>query len=62
MTISSSEDTIVLDDILIGEVWIVGGQSNMEWPLKRTEGRKEEIAKAVFQGIMLKESFSLRNP
>ncbi|KQX45953.1 hypothetical protein ASD40_19190 [Paenibacillus sp. Root444D2] len=56
------KDTIVLDDILIEEVWIVGGQSNMEWPLKRSEGRKEEIAKAVIQGIMMKESFSLRNP
>ena len=26
------KDTIALDDILIGDVWICSGQSNMEWP------------------------------
>ena len=25
------ENTITLEDILIGEVWVCGGQSNMEW-------------------------------
>ena len=25
------ENTINLEDILIGEVWLCGGQSNMEW-------------------------------
>jgi len=26
------ENTIVLDDVLLGEVWLCSGQSNMEWP------------------------------
>lgn len=26
------EDTVVLDDVLLGEVWLCSGQSNMEWP------------------------------
>ena len=30
ITISAS-NTIVLEDVLIGEVWVCGGQSNMEW-------------------------------
>ncbi|MBD1424666.1 sialate O-acetylesterase [Sphingobacterium arenae] len=30
----SEENTIVLDDVLIGEVWLCSGQSNMEMPLK----------------------------
>ncbi|MEL7533748.1 MAG: sialate O-acetylesterase, partial [Bacteroidota bacterium] len=28
---------IVLNDILIGEVWLASGQSNMEWPLSRSK-------------------------
>ncbi|MFK7921344.1 MAG: sialate O-acetylesterase [Bacteroidia bacterium] len=28
---------IVLKDILIGEVWLASGQSNMEWPLSRSK-------------------------
>jgi sialate O-acetylesterase len=30
ITISGS-NTLVLEDVLIGEVWVCGGQSNMEW-------------------------------
>lgn len=26
------ENTVVLDDVLLGEVWLCSGQSNMEWP------------------------------
>lgn len=37
---------IVVRDILAGEVWIAGGQSNMEWPLKTTQGYARHIAAA----------------
>jgi sialate O-acetylesterase len=33
LTVSDGTDTITLNDIYIGEVWLTGGQSNMEWPL-----------------------------
>ena len=29
------ENTIILENILIGEVWVCGGQSNMEWDYNR---------------------------
>jgi len=35
MTISG-KNTIVLKNILIGDVWVCSGQSNMEWPLSQS--------------------------
>ncbi|MDD7885440.1 sialate O-acetylesterase [Flavivirga sp. 57AJ16] len=32
----SDGQELVLDNVLIGEVWVCSGQSNMEWSLKRT--------------------------
>ena len=37
---------IVLEDILVGDVWIGSGQSNMEWQLKNTDKGAEFIAAA----------------
>jgi len=47
----AGKNKIVLDDILIGEVWLCSGQSNMEmpmggWPNCPTEGSAEAIAAA----------------
>lgn len=36
MTLSAGDEKIVIQDILIGEVWVLGGQSNMELPIRRT--------------------------
>ncbi|MEC9490676.1 MAG: sialate O-acetylesterase, partial [Halanaerobiales bacterium] len=47
MKISSSDQKIELKDILIGEVWLCSGQSNMELPMQRVKDRyAEEIKKA----------------
>ena len=40
ITISAS-NTIILEDVLIGEVWVCGGQSNMEW--SGDQGMKETL-------------------
>ncbi|MCH1440157.1 MAG: sialate O-acetylesterase [Rubripirellula sp.] len=42
----SGKNTIELTDVLIGEVWIGSGQSNMEWVLSNTQGSAEAIADA----------------
>src|SRR6185369_1217132 len=49
---------IVLDDVLIGDVWLASGQSNMEMPLKGFDGGPiknsvAEIAKANHPQIRL---------
>jgi sialate O-acetylesterase len=46
MHIRGKQETM-LEDILIGEVWVCSGQSNMEWPLRQTEHAEEKIARAT---------------
>ncbi len=43
LTIVSGEDTKVLRDIVVGEVWLASGQSNMEWRVERSDGGQKEI-------------------
>jgi sialate O-acetylesterase len=47
------KNKIELDDVLIGEVWVGSGQSNMEWPLIATHGAKDAIADAKHPNIRL---------
>jgi sialate O-acetylesterase len=42
LTITSGSERILLNNILIGDVWIASGQSNMEWPMSREMHWKEE--------------------
>ena len=46
-------NTLTFTDILVGEVWICSGQSNMEWPLVSTLNAEEEIATANFPELRL---------
>ena len=38
------DNTVVLKNLLVGEVWLCGGQSNMEWALSKSDGGEEAIA------------------
>ena len=49
----SGKNQIELDDILIGEVWIGSGQSNMEFGLSRSIGGTEAVAAANCPQIRL---------
>jgi sialate O-acetylesterase len=40
-------NTVLLRDILVGEVWICSGQSNMEWPVSLASNPEKEIAEAL---------------
>lgn len=44
---------IVLKDILIGDVWVCSGQSNMEWRVKSSNNPDEEVANANWPNIRL---------
>src|SRR6185369_7437455 len=45
MTIAG-KNTIVLKNVLVGEVWVGSGQSNMEWPLQNVVHGGDEVAHA----------------
>ena len=51
--ISSDGSKITLTDILVGEVWVCSGQSNMEWLLTGTLNGGEEVTRAHFPDIRL---------
>ncbi len=42
----NGKTSVILHDVVIGEVWLASGQSNMEWPLNRTRDSSAEIARA----------------
>src|SRR5262245_4062001 len=47
------KDKILLRDILVGEVWLASGQSNMWWPVKLALNSEKEIAEANHPEIRL---------
>jgi len=48
LVIRGGSDTVTLKDVLVGEVWLASGQSNMDWPVKEVSNAPAEIAAANF--------------
>jgi sialate O-acetylesterase len=46
MTIAGGGARIAVRDILVGDVWVASGQSNMEWPVASSVNAAAEIASA----------------
>lgn len=40
----SGNNTIEIKEVLVGEVWVCSGQSNMEWPMTRSHDPQADIA------------------
>ena len=59
INILCNNDTLIIDDVMIGEVWLASGQSNMEMPLKGwlpndpILNSVEEISDAVYPNIRM---------
>jgi sialate O-acetylesterase len=49
----SGKNKIEVKNVLVGEVWICGGQSNMQWQLRQTDNAETEIASAKYPMIRL---------
>ena len=52
MTIRGT-NTITIADVLVGDVWVGSGQSNMQWAVRQSDNADAEIAAATFPQIRL---------
>ena len=52
MTVKGT-NTIQLNDVLVGDVWVASGQSNMEFPMKELANAATEIAAARYPKIRI---------
>ena len=51
MTLTGPGGTRKLTDILVGEVWLCSGQSNMQWPLNRSLNGKETATASNYSEV-----------
>ncbi len=45
--------TVVIQDVMIGEVWLCVGQSNMAWPVRRCTGAEQITSESNHPGLRL---------
>lgn len=50
---ASNGESIQLQDVLVGEVWLASGQSNMEMSLRGVQHAREEVSAADHPGLRL---------
>ena len=53
MEVSGNRNTLAFDNVLVGEVWLCSGQSNMQWPVKKSLDPEIETAGANHPEIRL---------
>lgn len=54
MTVTgASSGAVEVKDLLVGEVWMASGQSNMQWSLRQTERAQEDTAAAKFPSVRM---------
>jgi sialate O-acetylesterase len=53
MSVKGRSTTLTLEKVLVGDVWILGGQSNMEFPISNVDDGEMEIVSANFPQIRL---------
>jgi sialate O-acetylesterase len=46
LTVRAGSETAVVRDVLVGDVWVASGQSNMEWTVKDAQNGAAEVAAA----------------
>jgi sialate O-acetylesterase len=51
----TGRNTVVVKDVLVGEVWVCGGQSNMQWTMKGLDKTGKNVADAHHPTIRLNQ-------
>lgn len=49
----AGKNTLTIKDVLVGEVWVCSGQSNMQWTVAQAANPEKEIASAKFPSIRM---------
>lgn len=49
----SAKNNFIFKNVLVGEVWVASGQSNMEWPMRASFDPTNEIAKTANPNVRL---------
>jgi sialate O-acetylesterase len=47
------KNRVAFEDVLVGEVWVASGQSNMEWSVKQSDNPEKEAENAKFPQIRM---------
>ena len=58
----AGEKTLELKNVAVGDIWFCSGQSNMEWPVRRTDDANTVIASANYPDIRLFTVKKTRSP
>jgi len=53
LTVQGKDKTLTLENILVGDIWVLGGQSNMEFPIANVENGQLEVVSANFPQIRM---------
>ncbi|MCP5524058.1 MAG: hypothetical protein H7A46_21180 [Verrucomicrobiales bacterium] len=53
LTVAGRDQTLRLENVLVGDVWVLGGQSNMEFEIAKVDDGQLEIVSANFPEIRL---------
>lgn len=53
LTVKAGDDTVKLSDVLVGDVWVCSGQSNMQWSVWDSKDRDNEVKNANHPNIRL---------
>ncbi|HOD51381.1 MAG TPA: sialate O-acetylesterase [Candidatus Hydrogenedentes bacterium] len=62
LVVTAGSGSKTFSDILIGEVWLASGQSNMQWSIKNTDGWEEEQARCANDKIRIAMVFRTCSP
>ncbi len=53
LVIASGDEKVVAKDVIVGEVWVGSGQSNMDWTVSATHDLKDAVSRPADAGIRM---------
>ncbi len=53
LSVRGNKNTVTFSDILVGDIWVCSGQSNMEFPVERSLNGQEEVSRADYPQIRI---------